>query len=60
MNKNLFRKKNVERVASPEGIDLAFELTFAKGEEILKYRVADYASATNIMTLDKQLFSIFF
>ena len=49
-----------ERVDSPDGINLAFELTFSKGEETLMYRVCDYASGTNIMTLDKRLFSIFF
>ena len=54
------RLVSAARVSAPEGIDFAFELTFAKGDETLKYTVCDYASGTNIMTLDKQLFSIFF
>ena len=49
-----------EKVESPEGVDLTFELTFAKGEETLKYRVCDYSSGTNFMTLDKKYYSIFF
>ncbi len=49
-----------ERITSPDGVDLAFELTFSNGDETLKYRVCDYASGTNFKTLDKKYFSIFF
>ena len=49
-----------ERVEAPDGIEFAFDLVFAKGDETLKYRVCDYASGTNVMTLDMQLFSMFF
>jgi hypothetical protein len=54
------RVVSCEPVDSPEGINLAFDITFAKDGELLKYRVCDYSSGTNIMTLDNQLFSIFF
>lgn len=49
-----------EKVDSPEGIYLAFRLTFSNGENTLEYTVCDYSSGTNIMTLDKHFFSVYF
>jgi len=49
-----------ERISSPEGIYLTFRLTFSNGENTLEYTVCDYSSGTNIMTLDKHFFSVYF
>lgn len=54
------RLVSCERVESPDTVNLTFELTFAKGDETLKYRVCDYSSGTNFKTKDMHYFSVFF
>jgi len=49
-----------ERVHTTDRVNIEFILTFKKGDKVLKYHVADYASGTNIMTEDKRFFSIYF
>ena len=50
----------VERIYTPHDVSTELLLTFSDGERELHYRVADYATATNIMSEDKRLFSIYF
>ena len=49
-----------ERVDSPKGVNLTWILKFSDGNSTLEYKVCDYASGTNFMTLDKKYHSIFF
>ena len=49
-----------QRIHTTENVNIELMLTFSNGKDTLKYHVADYASATNIMTEDKRLFSIYF
>ena len=49
-----------ERIESPESINLTYKIKFSNGEKTLEYKVCDYASGTNIMTLDMNLFSVYF
>ena len=49
-----------ERIYTPSDVNTELLLTFSDGERELKYRVADYATGTNLMTEDKRFFSIYF
>ena len=49
-----------ERIYSHHDVNTELLLTFSAGEQELRYRVADYATGTNIMSEDKRLFSIYF
>ena len=49
-----------ERIDSHHDVNTELLLTFSDGEQELRYRVADYATGTNIMSEDKRLFSIYF
>ena len=49
-----------KRIHTAENVNIEFMLTFSNGKDTLKYHVADYASATNMMTEDKRFFSIYF
>ena len=55
-----FKCTDCERVYTPSDVNTELLLTFSDGERELKYRVADYASGTNLMTEDKRFFSIYF
>ena len=54
------RLVSAQRIESPESVNVTLELTFAKGEETLKYKVCDYSSGTNFKTKDMHYFSVFF
>ena len=49
-----------ERIYTPADVNTELLLTFSDGVNELKYHVADYATGTNLMTLDKRMFSIYF
>ena len=49
-----------ERIGSPDGVNIAWNMKFSDGKETLEYKVCDYSSGTNFMTLDKKYYSIFF
>ena len=49
-----------ERIYTPSDVNTELILTFTDGENEIKYHVADYATGTNVMTLDKHFFSIYF
>ena len=55
-----YKCTSCERISSPDGINLAFRLTFSNGEKTLEYTVADYCSGTNVLTKDMSFFSVFF
>ncbi len=55
-----YKCTSCKRIYTPADVNTELLLTFSDGKNELSYHVADYATGTNLMTLDKRFFSIYF